>query len=592
MLTYYYSIIQENIKYETIFLPHKALVFSGLLCNAPGMCYTACMTNKVYIIGHRNPDTDSVVAAAAYAELKHLLGKKEYIAARAGKLAPQTEYIFKRFKVEPPVYLPDLIPKTEYYMNDKYYAVDQDVSLWKAVDKMVSTNAAVIPIVNVDGTYQGLLNYNAFALNSYKLLNPKRGDIFLASLHLIEKTLNATPIVEFDPDDYFNCTIMIGDDDAATFRRLLEERKSENVVVIVGDREDIQRACIEADVRAIIVTKDYVVKKELHELARQHHVSILSGHDSTAATAMLIEYSSPVTAMADKKIRPVRASDTVQSIRPLLAESPSRCLPVVDDDYRVIGTISESDLLHEANVQVILVDHNEPQQAVEGVEHYVIQEIIDHHRISTFSTRYPITLINKPVGSTCTIIANMYRENRVPIPKPVASLLLCGILSDTLILQSATTTDYDVYTAEYLSNITELDIKTLGNDIIRSGSHIGGRSAQEVVHQDMKSYTEGKIKYTVSQIEVDGTEEILGRSQEFLDALEQGRTGSGDLFEVLLVTDITTLSSIMLLAGDPKFEQLVNFPKRGEHIYYLKDVVSRKKQLIPLLSELVSKVGQ
>ncbi|MEE0352056.1 MAG: putative manganese-dependent inorganic diphosphatase [Treponema sp.] len=549
------------------------------------------MTNKVYIIGHRNPDTDSVVAAAAYARLKHLLGKKEYIAARAGKLAPQTEYIFKRFKVEPPEYIPDLIPKTEYYMSGEYSSVDQDVPLWNAVDKMISTNSSVLPIVNVDGTYQGLLNYNAFALNSFKILSPKKDDIFLTSIKLIEKTLGAVPIVEFNADDYFKCSLMVGDDDADSFKSLLSEHKSENIVVITGDREDIQKMSIEAKVRAVIVTKDYVIKKELRELARENKVSIISGHDSTVATAMLVEYSSPVSSMADTKILPVKASDTVQKIRAQLAQSPTRCLPVVDDDFKVIGIISESDLLHEANIQVILVDHNEPQQAVEGIENYIIQEIIDHHKINTFATRIPINFINKAVGSTSTIIANLYRENRISIPKDMASILLCGILSDTLILQSATTTEYDVLTAEYLSNITELDIKTLGNDIIKSGSHIDGRSAEEVVHQDMKEYSENKFKYSVSQIEVDSTREIVERKKEFLDCLEQERKSKGALFSALLVTDITKLSSIMFLASDPKFEAVINFPKRDEHIYYMKDIVSRKKQLIPLLSELTAKVN-
>ena len=383
---------------------------------------------------------------------------------------------------------------------------------------------------------------------------------------------------------------MIGDDDIESFRKLLDERHSENIVVITGDREDIQRLCIEKQVRALIITKDYILKKELHELAKKNHVSVLSSHDSTATTAMLIEYSSPVSAMADKKIQPVRAEDTVQKIRPLLTQSPSRCLPVVDNNNKVIGIISESDLLHEANIQVIMVDHNEPQQAVEGIEHYVIQEIIDHHRVSTFSTKTPITFINKPVGSTATIIANLYRENRVSIPKDMASLLLCGILSDTLILQSGTTTDYDVTTAEYLSSITELDIQELGNDIIRSGSHIGGRTTDEVIHQDMKDYTEGKHKFTVSQIEVDSTSEVLSRKTEFLSELENLRKANGNLFNALLVTDITKLSSIMFVAGEQKFESLMNFPKRDEHIYYLKDVVSRKKQLIPLLSELIAGV--
>ena len=160
-----------------------------------------------------------------------------------------------------------------------------------------------------------------------------------------------------------------------------------------------------------------------------------------------------------------------------------------------------------------------------------------------------------------------------------------------MILQSATTTEYDVLTAEYLSNITELDIKTLGNDIIKSGSHIDGRSAEEVVHQDMKEYSENKFKYSVSQIEVDSTREIVERKKEFIDCLEQERKSKGALFSALLVTDITKLSSIMFLASDPKFEAVINFPKRDEHIYYMKDIVSRKKQLIPLLSELTAKVN-
>ena len=548
------------------------------------------MSNTVYVIGHRNPDTDSVVAATAYARLSQLRGKTNYVAARAGKLSPQTEYVFKRFDVEPPVYIPDLIPKAEYYMNKKYVAVQGDVSLWEAAAKMISTNAPVLPIIDDKGTYRGLLNYNAFALNSFKILSPRRDEIFLTSVSLIEKTLKATPIVEFDADDYFKCTIMVGDDEPATFKKLIDERPVKNLVVVTGDRYDIQKMCIESKVRALIVTQDYIVSKDLVELAKKNHVSILAGHDSTVKTAMLIEYSSPVSAMADTKSQPVYGTDTVQKIRPLLAESPSRCLPVVNAKNKVIGIISESDLIHEANISTVLVDHNELHQAVEGIENYRIQEIIDHHRINTFSTKQPINFINMTVGSTCSILTRMYRDSRVPVPKDVASLLLCGILSDTLILQSATTTEYDIEQAEYLAAISDLDIKELGNDIIKAGSHIGGRSADEVIHQDMKEYDEGKFKFSVSQIEVDGTREIIERRAEFLERLEAERKASGALYCALLATDITVLSSVMFIASDPKFESLLNFPKKEEHIYYMKDIVSRKKQLIPRLSELTSKV--
>lgn len=548
------------------------------------------MADKVYIIGHKNPDTDSVVAAAAYAKLKELSGERGYVAARAGHLSPQTEYIFKRFSVPVPEYISDLIPKAKYYMRRGCVTIDQDVSLWEAVDRMIGANVSVLPIVNADETYQGLLNYNAFALNSFRILAPKKDEIFLTSIGLMEKTLKAVPIVEFDADDYFKCSVMVGDDDTASFKELLTAKKSENVVVIVGDREDIQRMCVEAKVRALIVTNDYVIKKEIRDLAHQNRVSLLSGHDSTVTTAMLVEYSSPVSSIVDTKILPVNENDTVQRIKEPLSQSPARCLPVVDDDFKVLGLISESDLLHEPNIEVILVDHNEPQQAVEGIENYTIQEIIDHHRINTFATRTPINFINKVVGSTSSIITNMYRDSRVPIPRDIASILLCGILSDTLVLKSTTTTEYDVLTADYLSNITELDIQALGADIIKSGSHIQGRSAEAVIHQDMKEYSEGKYKYSVSQIEVDGTEEILGRKKEFLNALEAERKGKDALFCALLVTDITQLSSLMFVASDPEFEAVIHFPRKEECIYYMKDIVSRKKQLIPLLSEMIAKL--
>ncbi len=550
------------------------------------------MEKQIYIIGHRNPDTDAIVAATAYAKLKQLLGHKEYVAVRAGNLAPQTEYIFKRFNLEPPTYIPDLFPKAGYYMNSNVKTVNKDVSLWEAVENMNDSEADVLPIVDENKKYIGLLNYSSFALKSIKLLDPRRNGIFTASLHLIEKTLNATPLVEFNPDEQFSCSIMVGDDDLETFKNLLKEHSSENIIVITGDREDIQMACIEAGVKALIITKDYSIKKEIQDLAKEKKVSILIGHDSTMATATLIEYSSPVSSVANAEIKPVHPGDTVQKVRPLLSQSPNRCLPVVDENGKVVGLISESDLLRDPNIEVILVDHNEPTQAIEGLEHYIIQEIIDHHRINTFTTRYPITLINKPVGSTSSIISNMYRENRVPIPKDMAALLLCGILSDTLILQSATTTEYDVLTAEYLSSIADLDIQELGNDIIKSGSRIGSRSAEEVIKQDMKDYVEGKLKFTVSQIEVDSTREVLKRKKEFLDELESVRKANGNLFNALLVTDITQLSSIMFLASEPDFEQVVHLPQQDEHIYYMKNVVSRKKQLIPLLTEMLSQVEQ
>lgn len=554
------------------------------------------MKNTTYVFGHRNPDTDAVVSAAAFARLKQLLGEREYVAARAGKLAPQTEYIFRRFQVPPPEYIPDLIPKAAYYMKDTgedVDTVDEGRSLWIAASKMQKSGVSVLPVVDGDGKYKSMLHYNVFARNVISILNPEHHLCISTSIGLIRDTTNAQPVhVAEGADSVLRLTIIMGAASFESFKRTLEAHRSERVVVITGDREDIQRHCMEKRVHALVLSGGRIPVKDICERAKSSSTSVLVSSFDTASTAMLISYSSPVSVMSDPTVEPVHPMDTVKKIKPLLHKSPSRSLPVVGDDGRLLGIISENDLLHEPNIQVSLVDHNELSQAVEGVENYRIREIIDHHKIGAIPTKNPITFINRPVGSTSTQVANLYREKHVPIPDDIARLLLCGILSDTLILQSATTTDVDREAADYLSMITDLDVQQLGREVVSAGSHIGSRSPSEVLNQDLKEFSEaadgGEIKYTASQIEVDDPNEFLERKDEFLAELEMLRRSHGCLFSVLLVTDITKLSSLMLIASEPKFLPFVNFPKKDENLYYLKDVVSRKKQLIPLLTEEIA----
>ena len=545
----------------------------------------------VYVIGHRNPDSDSVISATAYARLKQNLGQNEYIAARAGKISPQTEYIFSRFSVPVPEYIPDLIPKVKYYMSGECETVSTGTSLWNAMEKMEKNDTKVLPVVTKDGTYTALLHYNAFARNVVKILNPEKAAAVSTSISLVSETLSAQPITVSNEDNIFKCTILVAASCFDTFKEMLSLHPVENLIVLTGDRIDVQEYCINQKVRAVIITSGHTMDKKLRDLAEKNGVSVLISPYDTSATAMLIVYSSPVSSVADITIPPVNANDTLRKVRPLLQKSPGRCLPVVDDNNRLLGIISESDLLREANIEAVLVDHNELSQAVEGVDNYTIREVIDHHRLGNFCTRQPITFINKPVGATATIVTNLYRQNHVSIPKEIASLLLAGILSDTLILQSATTTEEDKETAEYLSNITNLDIKTLGQDVLTAASRLGGRNAAEIVHQDMKEYTEEGFNFTVSQIEVDTTDELLNRKDEFILELESERRSRKSLFCALMVTDITKLTSIMLISADLQFLQVFGFPKLDENVYILKDIVSRKKQLIPLLSEQIEKLA-
>ncbi len=550
------------------------------------------MAKTVYVIGHRNPDTDSVVSAAALAHLKQTQGFPEHVAARGGKITPQTEYIFNRFKVPVPTYIPDLLPKTQFYMSGSCQTVNENTSLWSAVALMEDVKSKVLPVVDAEGGYKALLHYNAFAQSVLRILNPEKQTSVLTSINLIQHTLNAQPIITKDENALFKSSILVAAAEFSSFKQMLDCHKSENLIVLAGDRDDVHEYCIESGIRALVITGGFVLNKELRKKAEENGVSVLVSPYDTSSTAMLIVYSMPVSAMADTTIKPVKASDTLRKIRPLLSESPSRCLPVVDENNKVRGIINESDLLHEANIETILVDHNELSQAVEGVENYRIREIIDHHRLGPLTTRDPITFINKPVGATCTLVANLYREQRVSIPKDIASILLCGILADTLVLQSATTTDIDRETAEYLSNITNLDIAELGADLVTAASNISGRSASDVIRQDMKEYRETEGVFTVSQIEVDSPAELIARKEEFLSELEIERRSRKALFSALLVTDISKLKSQLFAAVDARNASIIDFPLQEEGIYFLDDIVSRKKQLIPLLTEQVKKTGK
>ena len=473
-------------------------------------------------------------------------------------------------------------------MQDKVETVNEDVSVWESIGQMEQTENRVMPVVNASGEYQSLLHYSGFAKGVLTILNPEKKHNLTTSISLILKTLNAQPlIVNEEADKTFKASIHVASSETDSFESRLKAHSTENIIVIASDRSDIHRLCIENKIKLLITTSGHVVNKELRELAEKNNVSIIVSPYSTSPTSMLIAYSIPVSTMGDREIKTVTVNDSVSKIKDILKDAHCKYLPVVYENNKVVGIISEHDLMKEPKIEVILVDHNEVSQAVEGIEHYNIQEVVDHHRIGTITTKNPITFINRPVGSTATQIAGLYKEYRIPIPKEIASILLCGILSDTLILQSGTTTNVDKEMAEYLSGITDLDIKTIGNEILIAGSNVKGRSVTEIIHQDMKEYTEGKAAYTASQIEVGNPKEILDRKTEFVDELKIERRSHKALFSCLLITDITKLSSNLLIVMDPKFEQFINFPKIEENTYYLQGVVSRKKQLIPMLTEAV-----
>ncbi|HPB83195.1 MAG TPA: putative manganese-dependent inorganic diphosphatase [Spirochaetota bacterium] len=545
---------------------------------------------KIYVIGHKNPDTDSIVSSIAYAELKKALGHDNYVPARAGKVNLQTEYILDRFHVPKPEFISDLIPKVMNHMSNEPDTLSHNTPLWEAMQLLNTKKFRMLPVVDDDNKYLSALHYNTFAENILNKIDPHKNSIISTSVYHLTKTLNAQPIVVSNEDEVFKAQIIVAASEKETLRKFIDIMPAENSIVIVGDRKDIQEYVIKKKVKVLIVSAGNMISRELKELAEIHNVSVLITPFHTSSASWLALHSVPVKYVGDTSLKPLDSNDYIRNIRDRFTESASRSLPVVDEHGRVTGVLTQSDLMNEPNIGVVLVDHNELTQSVEGVDKIRIHEIIDHHRLGNPSTGHPITFINWPVGSTSTIIANLYRDNTVPVTREVASLLLAGILSDTLILRSATTTETDIRTAEYLSQITDLSIEEFGNEITAAASLISQKPVDEIVTMDLKSYTEGEFSFSVSQVEVNYPGEIMERSESILQYIQNICDNKGLLFCALLVTDLHELSSYLFIRGKDEFIKKIAYPKFQDSIYLLKDVLSRKKQLLPYIMEILRKL--
>lgn len=546
---------------------------------------------KIMIIGHKNPDTDSIVSAVAYAELKQSLGQANVMAARCGNVTPQTEYILERFGIPSPEFVGELIPKVKNFMSLNPAMVPSDTPLWHALEILNQGNYKMLPIVTEGDRYRSILHFNAFAQNMLRKIDPARKCVFPTSVSLLVKTLGAQPVTLFEDQALFQAQIVVAAYEFSAFQAHINAMQPAGTIVLAGNRENVQACAIDHGVRVLIVTGGTPISRELKKKAEENNVSVLISPYDTSTTSWLALYSSPVEHTGDKELAPLKENDYIGAVRERLLSSVSRSLPVVDEKKRVIGVLSQSDLMRNPDIEVILVDHNELSQAVDGVENYRIVEIIDHHRLGNLHTSYPTTFINKPVGATSTIIASLYQENRAPMRRQIASILLAGILSDTVVLRSATTTQTDRNMAEYLSTITDLPLERFGREIMSAASLVAKKAVEEILALDRKHFGEGKAAFTLSQVEVNSLAEIMERKEDILAGLEKEQARTGDLFTALMVTDTTELDSALFIKGDPLFLSLIRYPKLDENIHMLKGILSRKKQLVPGLLDIIRRTA-
>lgn len=546
---------------------------------------------KTIVIGHRNPDTDSIVSAIAYAELKRQQGFTNCMPARGGKLTPQTEYILRRFETQAPTFIPDMLPKVEYFLpQGAPVTVQANTALWDALELMDKNRLSALPVVDSEGYYQAFLSHNTFTENIIHKADPHRKAIIPTSINLLAHTLRAQPLLTFDGNAVVKSRILVAGSTKEAFEQILKTEISKNTIAIVENRSSILNLCIDYKVRAIVLTGGQPFAKELYARAEAAGISVLISPYDIASTVYLTLYSMPVSTMATGAIKAVQSTALVRDIHKAVKSSASRSLPVVDSQGKVVGVINERDLYKQPNVDLILVDHNELSLGVAGLDQFRIVEILDHHKLGNFPTHEPIEFINRVVGSTATIVACLYQERKAILSPNIAGLLLSAIITDTLALKSPTTTDVDRNMAEYLSGLLNLDVEELAQDIFSHASRIADLTTEKILSLDAKRYQEGNLSFDVAQIEISTADELRERLPDLLAGLEDHCRREKLYFAALMVTDIAALNSVLLVAGDERFITKIPFPRyeNQEQAFLCRGIMSRKKQLLPLLLEQLS----
>jgi manganese-dependent inorganic pyrophosphatase len=383
---------------------------------------------------------------------------------------------------------------------------------------------------------------------------------------------------------------MIGAMSLESFAQRLDTFEREKLVILVGDRWDIQNLAIREGVRALVVTGGLKVEAKTLEAAQKRNVSLITSPHDTATTAALCRAAVAVRHVLNEEFMCFREHAPLVAVRDEATSSGYQIFPVLDQQGQTVGILSKTDFLKTVTRKLILVDHNELSQAVQGADEVEIIEIIDHHRIGALTTHQPILFRNEPVGSTSTIVADCFFRHDVELPKPIAGLLLAGLVSDTLNLTSPTTTARDAEVLRQLEKIADVNARAFTEKLFASGSLLTLHTAPKAITTDCKEYTEGRQTFSVAQIEEIGFDQFWKRKHELLEALAEYRTKHRYLFSALLVTDVTTQNSLLVVAGSENFLGQIDYPKIEPGIFNLLEVVSRKKQLLPYLTHCLKRM--
>ena len=543
--------------------------------------------NPVYILGHKNPDADSICAAMAYAAFKRALGFDNYVAARCGNSNARIDKVLKRFSAHLPEFVGDVRLRAQNIMKRDVISLSKDVSSFAAMDAIDKYDIRSIPILDDDRVLIGEIS--VFDLGEFFIPRPREVREVRkvrATLGDVIKTLNATVHTASRPDEMEDMFVRIGAMEVSSFGSFIEDEglRPEQNLIVVGDRFDIQIKAVQMGVRGIIITGGYDIDPSVIEMAKMKGVSVISCPYDSATTALLVRMATRACPMMRTNLTTVTRDYLLSKISARIKDFFGKTIYVCDAKGRLEGVFSNTDLLDVRKPQIVLVDHNELSQAVTGAEEAEILEIIDHHRIGNTPTSNPILFLNKPVGSTCTIISQLFAKSGIKPDEQTAGLMLSGIICDTLNLKSPTSTDDDAEEIARLSKMLSADTGELADYLFSSDSIIVSDTPENVVCADCKIYEEGEYKFSVSQVEELDFSNFYKRREELQEALENFRKEKGLLFSVLFVTNVMSQDSVMIIAGSEDYVSRINYTRDAErNVYELPKIVSRKKQLIPPL---------
>ncbi len=537
---------------------------------------------KVWVVGHKNPDTDSICAAIAYANLKNAKAPEGvvYEAKRAGELNEESKYVLDYFGQKAPRRIADAGAQIKDIEIRKTEGVSGKISMKKAWEMMKHLNVATLPITDANQKLEGIITTGDIATSYMDIYDNHVVSRAKTPYRNIIETVEGTLLVGNEHAYFQDGKVLV----AAANPDMMEEYIEDNDLVIIGNRYESQLCALEMNAGCMIVCSGAKVTKTIQKMAQDRDCVLITTDYDSYTVARLINQSIPIKFfMVAEDVVTFKSEDYVEDVREIMLKEKYRDFPVLDNEGKYAGMISRRNLLNTKKKQLILVDHNEKSQAIDNVDAAEIVEIIDHHRIGSLETMSPVFFRNQPLGCTATIICQMYREQGVEITKEIAGLLCAAILSDTLMYRSPTCTEVDRIVAEELALIAGINTEEFAKDMFQAGSDFGNKSAEEIFYQDFKAFMANGVEYGVGQISAMSKQELGMIRDKLLPYLEQAMFERKIPMVFVMLTNILEENTYMICAGDgaDKLIQDAYHVQEKDGYYLLKGVVSRKKQLIP-----------